>query len=342
MPLTDLPSIWSRRGLPAIALLPLAVLYATLAAMHRATYRLKWRRVEQLAVPVIVVGNVIAGGAGKTPVVAALARHLRDRGLRPGIISRGHGRSGRGLVEVSRSSDASEVGDEPLLLARSTGVPVFVGERRAQAGRALLKAHPEVQILICDDGLQHLAMARDIEICVFDERGVGNGWPLPAGPLREPWPRTVDFVLHPEGLSPASGNPDANALPQSFALRRRLTGQAVSKDGREVPLTTLAAQAPLALAGIAKPQAFFDMLRQSGCTPATTLPLADHHDFRLGPELPPGSCLICTEKDAVKLWRIRPDAWAAPLEITIAEDFWPALEARLGARLSSPDGPETA
>jgi tetraacyldisaccharide 4'-kinase len=108
-----------------------------------------------------------------------------------------------------------------------------------------------------------------------------------------------------------------------------------------VPLTTLAGQSPLALAGIARPQAFFDMLLRSGCPPAATLPLPDHHDFRLGADVPPGGCLICTEKDAVKLWQIRPDAWAVPLELSIAEDFWVALDARLRPKLSSSDGSQT-
>lgn len=337
----DLSTIWTRRGLPALALLPLASLYSALAALHRATYRWGWRQAERVSVPVIVVGNVIAGGAGKTPVVLALVRHLLEQGMRPGVISRGYGRASHGLREVSPASNPQEVGDEPLLIAQRAGVPVFVSERRAEAARALLEAHPEVQVLICDDGLQHLALARDIEICVFDERGVGNAWPIPAGPLREPWPRPLDFVLHPEGLAPDVSHPDPAGRTRSFVVGRRLAQQAVSADGSQVPLTTLAGQSPLALAGIARPQAFFDMLVQSGCPPAVTLPLPDHHDFQFGADVPPGGCLICTEKDAVKLWQIRPDAWAVPLELSITEDFWVAIDTRLRPKLSSSDGSQT-
>ena len=337
----DLSTIWTRRGLSALALLPLASLYSALAALHRATYRWGWRQAERVSVPVIVVGNVIAGGAGKTPVVLALVRHLLEQGMRPGVISRGYGRASHGLREVSPASNPQEVGDEPLLIAQRAGVPVFVSERRAEAARALLEAHPEVQVLICDDGLQHLALARDIEICVFDERGVGNAWPIPAGPLREPWPRPVDFVLHPEGLAPDVSHPDPAGRTRSFVVGRRLAQQAVSADGSQVPLTTLAGQSPLALAGIARPQAFFDMLVQSGCPPAVTLPLPDHHDFQFGADVPPGGCLICTEKDAVKLWQIRPDAWAVPLELSITEDFWVAIDTRLRPKLSSSDGSQT-
>jgi len=342
MRLPDLHSTWSKRGLPALALLPIAGLYAGLAAIHRLAYRWGWMQSKRLSVPVIVVGNVIAGGAGKTPVVVALVQHLLDLGFRPGVISRGHGRGSRGLRAVRPDSDPGDVGDEPLLIARRTGVPVFVSERRAEAGLALLANHPEVQVLICDDGLQHLALARDLEICVFDERGVGNGWPIPAGPLREPWPRAVDFVLHPEGHPPSAASGQAGAMPHAFPLRRQLATEAVSGDGRSEPLVALAARSPLALAGIARPQAFFGMLAQAGCPPAATLALPDHHDFQSVEDLPAGRCLICTEKDAVKLWRSRPDAWAVPLKVSIGSEFWRAFEARLGERLSSTDGSETA
>ncbi len=321
----------------AWALLSIAGLYALLFALHRAVYRLGLRPVERLPVPVLVVGNVVAGGAGKTPVVVALVQHLQSLGLSPGVISRGHGRRSRGVREVLPGSDAADAGDEPLLIARRTGVPGFVGERRAQAGRALLAHHPQVQVLVCDDGLQHHALARDIEMCVFDERGIGNGWPLPAGPLREPWPRRVDFTLRPQ----SGGGLEAGA----FTLRRRLALHAVNGQGDQVPLANLRPQAPLALAGIARPKAFFDMLADAGCPPADTLPLPDHHDFQNGPALPSGRCLVCTEKDAVKLWPLRPDAWAVPLEVTLEAAFWTALDARLAAfypQLSSADGSQTA
>ena len=324
---------WLRRGATAWLLRPLAGLYGLLAGSRRLLYRTGLLHTERLPVPVLVVGNVVAGGAGKTPVVAAVAEPLGARALRPGAISRGYGRSSTGCREVRPTDPAREVGADPLVLARRCGVPVFVAPRRGQAGRALLQAHPGTQVLVSDDGLQHLALARDIEICVFDERGIGNGWLLPAGPLREAWPRRADLVLRPDGAAGIEG----------LRLARRLDAHALRADGSRIPLAELARQPVLALAGIARPEVFFAMLRQAGVQPAQTLALADHHDFDADPpQLPAGLTVVCTEKDAVKLWRQRPDAWAVPLAVEVEPAFWSALDRLLDAKLSSPDGPETA
>lgn len=324
---------WVRRGPGALLLRPFAALYGLLSGTRRLLYRTGLLTRERLPVPVIVVGNVVAGGAGKTPVVTALVEHLRARGLRAGVISRGYGRSTADCREVRPDAAAQDVGDEPLLIARRCGVPVFVASRRAQAGRALLAQHPGTQVLVGDDGLQHLALARDIEICVFDERGTGNGWLLPAGPLREPWPRAADLVLRPA----------AAAAIEGFELARRLDTHAVRADGSRLALAELARQPVLALAGIARPEAFFAMLRHAGVQPAQTVALPDHHDFDAHPpELPADHAVVCTEKDAVKLWRLRPDAWAVPLAVEIEPAFWRAFDRLLDAKLSSPDGSETA
>jgi tetraacyldisaccharide 4'-kinase len=274
-------------------------------------------------VPVIVVGNVVAGGAGKTPVVMALVRHLQARGRHPGVISRGHGRHTRDCREVHAGSPAQEAGDEPALIKRSTRVPVFVATRRIDAARALLARYPQTDVLVCDDGLQHYALARDIEVCVFDDRGAGNGFLLPAGPLREPWPRPVDLVLH-TGAQPAF---------TGFTSRRELARHAVRADGSQVALSTLApasARPLLALAAIAQPEAFFAMLRVQGLPLARTLALPDHYDFDSWSR-PKGKdyTLICTEKDAVKLWEKHPDALAVPLEFTPEPAFFEALDALL-------------
>ncbi len=313
---------WRGRGPLAWSLRPLAVVFGTLAGLRRGLYRAGLLRAQRLPVPVIVVGNVVAGGAGKTPVVAAVVERLQALGLRPGIVSRGYGRRGEDCREVLPTSSPAESGDEPLLLARRCGVPVFVAPRRAEAARALLAKYPGTQILVSDDGLQHLALARDLEVCVFDERGAGNGWLLPAGPLREPWPRHADLVLHPPGTAvplPAGG--------QAFTVARRLADQAVRADGTRRPLADFAHEPVLALAGIARPEAFFAMLRGAGVSPQRTLALADHHDFdATPPELPPGLAVLCTEKDAVKLWRTHPQAWAVPLDVAIDPGFWDAFE----------------
>lgn len=321
---------WLRRGALARLLFPVSLLYRALGALHRAAYGAGLLETERLSVPVIVVGNVIAGGAGKTPVVLALLQHLQARGLLPGVVSRGYGRSNSDCLEVREQDTAARVGDEPLLLKSRSGVPVFVAQRRAEAGRALLHAHPGVQVIVSDDGLQHHALERDIEVCVFDGRGVGNGWLLPAGPLREPWPRHVDLVL-------SHGRPPGIA---GHGMERSLSPDMVRGDGARRPLAQLQGQSVHAVAGIANPESFFSMLRAAGLVLAGTHALPDHHDFADGAGLPEGP-LVCTEKDAVKLWRLRPDAWAVPLQVAIPDAFWAELDRLLDARLSSPHGSPT-
>ena len=324
-----LQRVWLRRGPVACLLWPVSRVYGGLVGMRRGAYESGKRPVERLAVPVIVVGNVIAGGAGKTPVVLALLQHLRRRGLRAGVVSRGYGRSSTECREVRPQDDASSVGDEPLLLRRNSGLPVFVASERAEAARALLTAYPRTQVIVSDDGLQHHALARDLEICVFDRRGIGNGWLLPAGPLREPWPRPVDLVLRDVATPGIAGH----------ILQRTLGSEALRGDGARRPLADLRGAPVHALAGIATPDSFFDMLRASGLTLAATYALPDHHEFsHLPAALPPGTTVVCTEKDAVKLWRFRPDAWAVPLQVEIPLAFWESFDRLLEARLSSPHG----
>jgi tetraacyldisaccharide 4'-kinase len=321
----QLQSAWLERGALARLLWPLSQLFGALAALRRGLYRLRWLRTEQVDVPVVVVGNVVAGGAGKTPVVMAIVEHLRARGIPAGVISRGHGRRTADCREVLDTSDPRDVGDEPALVKRTTRAPVFVARRRIDAARALLARHPDVRVIVSDDGLQHLALARDIEICVFDDRGIGNGWLLPAGPLRERWPRPCDLVLH-TGEHPAFGGDTA---------RRSLADTAVSADGRGVPLAQLAGRPLIAVAGIAKPDSFFDMLRGAGLSPDRCIALPDHHDFEDWATIPASEAtVLCTEKDALKLWRRQPDALAVPLRFEPAPVFLAALD----AKLSSLDG----
>jgi tetraacyldisaccharide 4'-kinase len=328
-----LEQAWLRRGPLACLLWPVSLVYRLVVALRRSLYRSGMLTTERVDVPVIVVGNVVAGGAGKTPVVMAVVEHLRSRGLAPGVVSRGHGRRTADCREVTAGSNAADVGDEPLLIARRCGVPVFVAARRIEAARALRTAHPQTSVIVCDDGLQHLALERDIEICVFDARGAGNGWLLPAGPLREPWPRPADLVLR-------SGPP--NGI-EGLQVRRRLAGEAVRADGQRVPLEQLKGQPLIAVAGIANPQAFFDMLQARGIEPSETIALADHYDFDSAPRmLDAGYSLICTEKDAVKLWRSRPDAWAVALVLDIDPAFWSALDRLLEPKLSFEHGPQTS
>jgi tetraacyldisaccharide 4'-kinase len=306
---------WLHRGLLACVLYPLSLLFGAVAAARRAAYRTGLLNTHRIGVPVIVVGNVIAGGSGKTPIVQAVVDHLRAKGLAVGVVSRGYGRTTSDCREVTQASDASQVGDEPLLIARSCGVPVFVANKRIEAAQALLATHPRTQVIVSDDGLQHYALQRDVEVCVFDDRGTGNGWLLPAGPLREPWPRPVDIVVGPGG----------------FHVERRLAREAVRADGARMPVAQL--RGVTAVAGIARPETFFRMLRGAGVTIERTIPLPDHHDFAAALDV--RTAIVCTEKDTVKLWRTRPDAWAVPLQVEIDPAFWTALDAKLAA-LPSP------
>lgn len=317
-----LRAVWRHRSAAAWALLPLSLLYRGLRALHRTPYALGLKQAHGAGVPVIVIGNVIAGGAGKTPVTLAVARHLRERGWRPGIISRGYGRSTADCREARQDSAAAEVGDEPALLARTSGVPVFVARERIEAARALRARYPEVDVLLSDDGLQHLALARDIELCVFNDDGVGNGWLLPAGPLREPWPRPVTAVLH-AGAAPSGPAP-------AFAMQRQLAHEVHNAHGERMALADLRGQRIEAVAAVARPESFFSMLAERGLKPAHVQALPDHYNFesfkRLGSDT---EALVCTEKDAVKLWRTHPQAWAVPLQLQLPAPFWALLDERL-------------
>ena len=313
---STLTRAWLRRGPLAWALLPVALLFRCLSGLRLLLFRTGVKRAGRLPVPVIVVGNIFIGGTGKTPLTIWLAESLRAAGLRPGVISRGHGGQEGAPQAVTPQSDPREVGDEPLLIAARGGCPVVVGRRRVAAGRALLQAHPEVDVLIADDGLQHYALARDVEIVLFDGRGVGNGWLLPAGPLREPPSRRRDFtVVNAPGITPA--------LAQAVGgqpWRMHLAGEYAEplQGGARLPLAGLRDKRIVAAAGIGNPGRFFAMLRAAGLTVAE-LPLPDHHDFLDDPfKAVDADVILITEKDAVKCRQIDhlkddPRLWVVPV-----------------------------
>src|SRR5215831_12782352 len=189
---------WDRFTAVSALLSPLSLAFRAAAGLRRAAYASGIARARRLPVPVIVVGNITAGGSGKTPVVLWLARHLRAHGYHPGIVSRGYGGTRTVSGRVAPDGDPRACGDEPVLLARRSGSPVWTGADRAAAGAALLATNPACNVLLSDDGLQHYRLARDLEICVLDDAlGIGNGWLLPAGPLREPPSRlaAVDAIV---------------------------------------------------------------------------------------------------------------------------------------------------
>ena len=298
---------------------PVSLLYGLITSLRRGLYALGVFKTNRVRAKVIVVGNVVTGGAGKTPVVMALVMHLQARGWHVGVVSRGYGRSSTDCREVLDNSTADEVGDEPALVKSTCHAPVFVAAKRFEAATALLAIYPETQIIVCDDGLQHHALHRDLEICVFDDRGVGNGFLLPAGPLREPWPRPTDLVLH-TGVQ-------ASSVRDAFTARRALASYALRVDSRSMPLSELRGKPLLAVAAIAQPEAFFNMLRDQGLSLAKTMALPDHYNFQhwVRPAVK-SHTLVCTEKDAVKLWRSHPDALAVPLVLTPQPEFLSAVD----------------
>ncbi len=330
-----------RRGPAAWALLPLSGLFAAVAGLRRELWRRGWLASWRAPVPVVVIGNVTAGGSGKTPLVAHVAMALRDAGWAPGIVSRGYRRrrDAPDPMPVQVDSAPDEVGDEPLLLRRLCACPVWVGSRRARAAQGLLRAHPEVDVLLSDDGLQHFALARDVQLVVLDGRGTGNGWPLPAGPLRERATRPRDATLGPGAL--ASGAPQP-----FFALRRSMGELRNLGDSSRLSLHEFKARfasAPVcAAAAIGHPEQFFGMLRHAGLELARTASAPDHQ--ALSPELLaqlPGLVLM-TEKDALKCSLRQPELerlWAVQLRLEVDPGFVPWLLARLArATLRPHDG----
>jgi tetraacyldisaccharide 4'-kinase len=336
---------WQTRGWLSCVLWPLSWVMGALVALKQTLYRWGAFTPDRLPVPVIVVGNVMVGGVGKTPIVMALVEHLTRQGLRVGVVSRGYGRDAHDLKdhpirEVTSHSLAHQVGDEPLLIHTRCQVPVWIGAHRAKAARALLAAHPHVQVIVSDDGLQHAALARDIELCVFDERGIGNGWLLPAGPLRESWPRSAPTnTTHRFELNTSSS--ELAFAKQAYRVQRRLSEVAYQANGTQRALQHWQQQPAQALAGIAKPQVFFNMLQAQGVQLTNTIPLPDHASTaELNAALVHAqhnpNDVLCTEKDAVKLWPKQPEVWAVPLVVELPQGLLDELQKVLSTLAKRP------
>lgn len=324
-----LESLWwqPRLGPDGWLLLPLSGLYR---AMYRArdwSFQVGLKRARSAPVPVVVVGNLIVGGAGKTPTTLALVAGLRARGWTPGIISRGYGGQRTGTHAVEPDTDATQCGDEPLLLRRRSAAPVWTGRNRPDAADALCRAHPDVDILVSDDGLQHRALSRDAQVIVFDERGAGNGCCLPAGPLREPWVATP-----PERSVVVYNTAEPSTAWPGHCARRKLgqlqtLGDWWAGNGRTLETEDLPKTALIAAAGIAEPERFFGMLEQRGLK-FLRCPLPDHAALDPRPWPQTGGRVLVTEKDAVKLPPGSPDAdriVVATLDFELPSAFWAAL-----------------
>jgi len=318
---------WSSRGAIAWLLWPASLLFGAVVFFRRAFFRLGIFRSHDAGIPVIVVGNLGAGGSGKTPLVLRVVEVLKEHGWKPGIVSRGYGGTATAPTAATIASNPAEVGDEPMLLARRSGCPVWVAPERIAACRALRAENPACDVIVSDDGLQHYALRRTVEICVLDERALGNGFLLPAGPLREPRARhaSVDAVVV-HGPSAVKGH------------RMTLEGEQLVRltDAREVRAAkSFAGQRMHAVAGIGEPNRFFLQLAKFGIRPVPH-PFPDHHafraeDFAFGDADP----VVMTEKDAVKCKRIaRENAqaqfWMFPVSAALDPAFERWLLEKLG------------
>lgn len=304
-------------------LLPPSWLYRMVTGLRRLAYRRGWLKRCRPAVPVIVVGNISVGGTGKTPFVIWLLDVLGQAGFRPGVVSRGYGGKARHYpMTVSHDSAAAEAGDEPVLIACRSACPVVVAPDRCRAARQLLAQH-DCDVIVSDDGLQHYALQRDIEIAIIDAgRRFGNKLCLPAGPLREPMSRLshVDFIIY--------HGEDAGDHFQMQLEADALVN--LADNGRRLPLYALREQEVHAVAGIGHPQRFFDQLSRAGLI-VHPHPFADHHQFSaadldFGDTLP----VLMTEKDAVKCRQLAADNWwYLPVTARLTESLSQAILTQL-------------
>jgi tetraacyldisaccharide 4'-kinase len=345
-----LERIWQTRGAAAAILLPLAAVFVVLRFVRRTLYRIGFFRIVHLPVPVVVVGNITVGGVGKTPLVIHLARRLTALGWRVGIISRGYGRKGSDEVaEVFADSNPEQVGDEPVLIAQSTGCPLVAGADRVKAAHALLLAHPEIQVILSDDGLQHYRLGREFELVVTSSVAELNGWPLPAGPMREPRSRlrSVDAVVVPstEGSATAGATSTNAVIPaptldaggiepsRCFRMATRATDFYSLTDRTQTCTADAFNGLRLhALAGIGNPQRFFSELQRMSIA-AEEHVFPDHHTYRRDDLRFTGDAILTTEKDAVKLRRLvldipMPDlpalnlpVWVLPIDVSVEPDL---------------------
>ncbi|MCW9088573.1 MAG: tetraacyldisaccharide 4'-kinase [Gammaproteobacteria bacterium] len=313
---------WYRKSPWLLLLWPLSALFCLLVLLRRGLFAGGLRRAYRMPVPVIVVGNITVGGSGKTPTVLWLADYLKQHGYRPGLISRGYGgQTERWPQSVTAQSEAGQVGDEAVLLARRSGCPMVVGPDRVAAAEQLLAKHP-VDVIISDDGMQHYRLQRDIEIAVLDgERRLGNGHCLPAGPLREPPARlaSVDFIV-------ANGPARAGEWPLSLDGDEALS---LSGDRRRA-LNDFAATPVHAVAAIGNPQRFFDFLRAKGLE-VIGHDYPDHHPFAPGElDFTDPYSVLMTEKDAVKyLDHASERHWFVPVSASLPDEFGHRLLAAL-------------
>ncbi|MCC6535659.1 MAG: tetraacyldisaccharide 4'-kinase [Burkholderiales bacterium] len=325
--------LWYRPPRLAYALAPIGWIYRAAGALRRALYRAGILASERPEVPVVIVGNIAVGGTGKTPCTIWLAQALAARGFKPGVVSRSYAASARTAGPVYPNDDPNVHGDEAVLLANRLAYPVWSGPRRARTARALLEAHPDVDVLVCDDGLQHYALARDVEIVLIDaERGFGNGLCLPAGPLREPRSRlrNVDAIV-------VNGEAGAAALPQHVPrYRMRMRAERfrnLADNARTAAAQDFEGKRVAAVAGIANPARFFAQLHALGIR-FSVHAFADHHPYSASDlRLDGAQIVLMTEKDAIKCARFGDHRmWMLPVSADIEAGLLELVIDRIGAR----------
>lgn len=346
------PQFWERRGPTSLLLWPLSCLFGLVLKVRKLIQDVDFSKKQPAPVPVIIVGNIRVGGTGKTPIVIALAERLSQLGWKPGIISRGYGSDSQTQpVQVHSNSEPSLVGDEPILIAKRTHdqFPIWVFPKRKQSIRALLKHSPEVNVIISDDGLQHNGLARwpareggrDIELVVRDGRGEGNGFLLPAGPLREPATRDRDATLFTEARQEnvrdqlGSINDQYFLGRRAFSLMGHLDGAYQLVNPENVQALSEIAQTYLpnkitAVAALGNPQRFFTALQNEGVV-GKTIALPDHATYT--PQFFSdinAQCILITEKDAVKCAGIVDDRiWVVPMSLNLPENLMEWLQSIL-------------
>jgi len=316
-----LPAAWQRQAWWLALLLPLSALYAGVTGLLRLSYRFGWQKSYRAPVPVMVIGNITVGGTGKTPLIIHLVKYLQQQyRLNVGVISRGYGGQAPFPKLVYAASTPDQVGDEPVLIVQQTGVPMAVAPNRQAAIECLLAAHPEIELILSDDGLQHLALVRDIEWIVLDAaRGIGSGWLLPAGSLRESAKRLhgSTVVIH--------GQTDAELQMQLIAQPLQPLNPMQQHD----QVRPCAGERVHAVAGIGHPARFFQQLRDLGFV-VVEHAFADHHDYVVEDvQFDDGLPMITTGKDAVKLFGLGVSGWVLPVEASLSDACYQVLQQQL-------------
>ena len=310
-----LSEIHYSKSLVSLLLLPFSAVFLLISFVRKILYRFNFLRSFKLKIPVIVVGNITSGGTGKTPLIIYLANELKKNGYRPGIISRGYGSKGGGMIEASQKNDAADVGDEPMLIQKHTHLPVFVSKDRVSAAKALLKKYKKTDVILSDDGMQHFRLKRDIEVLVIDgTRKFGNGYLLPAGPLREfsSKLKTVDAIVCNH----------KKVIDGSYLMKYKGYFLINLKTNKKIHLNNLRLKNIHAIAGIGNPNRFFDYLKTFNIEFNSSI-FQDHYrfskkDFRNMND----KNIIMTEKDAIKCQKFsRKNFWYLPVTAEVDSKF---------------------